>query len=77
MSFNACEGPAWHPAIFFPNGTIQILRTLDPSYAYADAIANGINNPGDIVGDSLAPGGFHGFIFTNGKLLDLNNWSFR
>ena len=23
------------------------------------------------------PGGSHGFIYTNGKLYDLNNWSFR
>jgi probable HAF family extracellular repeat protein len=76
-SLNLCEGLAWHAAIFFPNGTIQVLGTLNPSYAYADALAYGINNPGDIVGDSEAPGGFHGFIYTNGKLYDLNNWSFR
>lgn len=77
-SLNFCEGPAWHPIIFFPNGTIQVLGTLDPSYAYAEAIANGINNPGDVVGRSLSTGvGDHGFIYTNGKLFDLNNWSFR
>ncbi|HSV90315.1 MAG TPA: hypothetical protein VLH80_04425 [Nitrospiraceae bacterium] len=77
MSLNVCEGPAWRPAIFNPNGTIQVLGSLAGANG-GDTIANAINNPGDIVGDSPAPGGgFHGFIFTNGKLLDLNNWSFR
>jgi len=78
LSLNACEGTAWRPAIFYPNGTIKVLGTLNPSYTYADAIAKAINNPGDIVGNSEAPGGGqHGFIYTNGKLYDLNNWSFR
>jgi probable HAF family extracellular repeat protein len=78
MSLNVCEGQAWRPAIFSPNGTIQVLGTLDPNYAYAEAIANGINNPGDVVGrSSWTGGGDHGFIYTNGKLYDLNNWNFR
>jgi len=78
MSLNVCEGLAWRPAIFSPNGTILVLGTLDPNYAYAEAIANGINNPGAVVGRSSWPGvGDHGFIYTNGKLNDLNNWSFR
>jgi probable HAF family extracellular repeat protein len=72
-SLNFCEGPAWRPTIFFPNGTIQVLGSLSSG----DAGANSINNPGDIVGYSAAPGGWHGFIYTNGKLYDLNNWSFR
>ena len=43
-----------------------------------DTWANAINNPGDVVGTSASPtGGLHGFIYTNGKLYDLNNWSFR
>jgi len=64
-SLNLCDGQVWRPAIFFPNGTIQVLGTLGLAY--------GINNLGDIVGYS----GAHGFIYTNGKLYDLNNWSFR
>ena len=37
-----------------------------------------LNSPSLQPSVSPAPGGgFHGFIFTNGKLLDLNNWSFR
>ena len=77
-SLNFCEGPAWRATIFSPNGTIQVLGTLAPSYAYANANANAINNAGDVVGTSVATGaGYHGFIYTNGKLFDLNNWSFR
>jgi probable HAF family extracellular repeat protein len=44
------------------------------SLGSSDAWANAINNPGDIVGSG---GNNHGFIYANGKLFDLNNWSFR
>jgi probable HAF family extracellular repeat protein len=68
-SLNFCEGTVLRPTVFSPNGTIQVLGSLGSG----DAWANAINNPGDIVGFS----GGHGFIYTNGKLFDLNNWSFR
>ena len=72
-SLNFCEGTVLRPIIFSPNGTIQVLGSLAGPNG-GDASANAINNPGDIVGSG---GNNHGFIYTNGKLLDLNNWSFR
>lgn len=52
-------------------GTRMMLGTLGGSFS----IARGMNNCGEIVGGSLVEGDedFHGFLYRNGKLTNLND----
>jgi probable HAF family extracellular repeat protein len=52
-------------------GTRRMLGTLGGSFS----IARGMNNHGEIVGGSLDTGDddFHGFLYRNGRLYDLND----
>ncbi len=62
-------------AFLFSGGLVQDLGTLYTGYTYA--IANAINNGGDIVGFSSpsfpSSSGERAFIFSNGSMQDLNN----
>jgi probable HAF family extracellular repeat protein len=53
-------------------GTRSMLGTLGGSFS----IARGLNNRGEVVGGSLTEGdeNFHGFLFRNNRLSDLNNF---
>lgn len=68
VSFN--EESARIEAFLELRGTRMHLGTLGGSFS----IARGINNRGEIVGGSLIQGDdeFHGFVYRNGKLTNLN-----
>ncbi len=53
------------------NGARRMLGTLGGAFS----IARDLNNQGDVVGGSLTKGDekFHGFLYRNNQLLDLNN----
>ncbi len=57
-------------ACVMEGGATRMLGTLGGSFS----VARAINNCGDIVGGSLEAedGNFHAFLFSNGKLQDLN-----
>jgi probable HAF family extracellular repeat protein len=69
VSFNEETGRV--EAFLELRGTRMMLGTLGGSFS----IARGINNRGEIVGGSLSRGDedFHGFLYRNGKLHDLND----
>jgi probable HAF family extracellular repeat protein len=69
VSFNEETGRV--EAFLELRGTRMMLGTLGGSFS----IARGINNRGEIVGGSLNRGDddFHGFLYRNGKLHDLND----
>ena len=54
------------------SGTRKMLGTLGGSFS----IARGLNNQGEVVGGSLTEGdeNFHGFLYRNGRLFDLNEF---
>ena len=62
-----------HPhAFFYSNGTMQDLGTLGGN----NSVAYGVNASGQVIGDSLYPGGGlnnHSFLYSNGIMSDLNN----
>lgn len=59
-------------ALEWQNGTVRSLGTLDGSY---ESAASGINDKGDVVGDSqIGPehgSSFHAFLYHDGKMIDL------
>jgi probable HAF family extracellular repeat protein len=69
VSFNEDTGRV--EAFLELRGARMMLGTLGGAFS----IARSINNRGDIVGGSLAKGNddFHGFLYRNGKLNDLND----
>jgi probable HAF family extracellular repeat protein len=68
VSFNEETGRV--EAFLELGGNRMMLGTLGGSFS----IARSINNRGEIVGGSLAEGNedFHGFVYRNGKLINLN-----
>jgi len=54
------------------SGMRKMLGTLGGSFS----IARGLNNQGEVVGGSLTEGdeNFHGFLYRNGRLFDLNEF---
>lgn len=75
---NQCAGVALHEAtgriegFLQENGRRMMLGTLGGSFS----IARGVNNQGEVVGGSLTEGDedFHGFLFRDNKLYDLNDF---
>ena len=58
-------------AFLYSNGTMQDLGTLGGT----EGAAAGINNKGQVVGNSLTTGNLasHAFLYSNGKMQDLNS----
>lgn len=57
-------------ALWTPSGVLHNLRTLP---GYANSLADGVNDHGQVVGDSCPASGLcHAFVWQNGTMYDLN-----
>jgi probable HAF family extracellular repeat protein len=60
-----------HAVLWNRHGVVD-LGTLDGVFGHSHAY--GVNNAGDVVGDSIAADGYaHGFLYTGGQMLDLGS----
>ncbi|MCX5891291.1 MAG: HAF repeat-containing protein [Deltaproteobacteria bacterium] len=67
-------GPSFGHAFLYSGGVMHNLGTLVPAPGDGNSLAYGINDAGQVVGESFPNGGaHHAFLYGNGVMQDLNN----